>query len=132
MFCSLALLATISALWSITGQHLFLDSLLMAGIGFFIFGPQLLVGLAAAEIVTKRAACTANGFAGCFAYVGAAATGYPLGKIIDLWGWPGFFVTLLVCSAAIVSAWTSACGSPAFSCGKPSCAARGKPATLSA
>ena len=72
----------------------------MGLIGFFIFGPQLLVGLAAAEIVDKKAAGTANGFAGCLAYIGAAMTGYPLGATIDRWGWEGFFWVLLISSVA--------------------------------
>ena len=75
---------------------------LMSSIGFLIFGPQLLVGLAAAEFVDKKAACTANGFAGCFAYLGAAFTGYPLGRIIDFWGWDGFFLVMLICSCICV------------------------------
>lgn len=74
-----------------------LDSFLMGIIGFLIFGPQLLIGLAAAEFVNKKVACTANGFAGLFAYLGAAFTGYPLGKIIDLWNWDGFFIVLIIC-----------------------------------
>lgn len=78
-------------------QHFTLDCLLMGILGFLIFGPQLLVGLASAEFVPKKVACTANGFAGLFAYLGAAFTGYPLGKVIDKWSWPGFFLVLSVC-----------------------------------
>ena len=36
--------------------------------GFFIYGPQALVGIAAANIATKRAAATAGGFCGLFGY----------------------------------------------------------------
>ena len=99
--CALGLLVCISGFWSLPPGQLIAENALMFAIGFLIFGPQILVGLAAAEFVDKKAACTANGFAGCFAYIGAAATGYPLGKVIDLWGWQGFFLALLCCSAAI-------------------------------
>ena len=78
-------------------SSLILDSILMGSIGFLIFGPQLLVGLAASEFVNKQVACSANGFAGLFAYLGAAFTGWPLGKVLDLWSWNGFFITLSVC-----------------------------------
>ena len=78
-------------------QHFTLDCLLMGLLGFLIFGPQLLVGLASSEFVPKKVACTANGFAGLFAYLGAAFTGYPLGKVIDKWSWQGFFLVLSVC-----------------------------------
>ena len=99
IYCSLCLLISIGLFGLLPPGYVILDSVCMSGIGFFIFGPQMLVGLAAAEIVDKKAACTANGFAGCFAYIGAAATGYPLGKIIDIWKWEGFFVVLLISSA---------------------------------
>lgn len=65
--------------------------------GFFIFGPQMLVGVAAAELVEKRAAATANGFVGLFAYAGAAFAGWPLVSAAEKWGWEGFSLTLLVC-----------------------------------
>lgn len=71
---------------------------LMAAIGFFVYGPQMLLGLAAAEYVDKKAACTANGFVSCWAYVGAAATGYPLGLVID-YSWNWYYWILVACSA---------------------------------
>ena len=70
---------------------------LMASIGFFVFGPQMLIGLAAAEYVDKKAACTANGFVGCWSYAGAAVTGYPLGLIID-YSWGAYYWILVACS----------------------------------
>ena len=70
---------------------------LMGSIGFFVFGPQMLIGLAAAEYVDKKAAGTANGFVGCWAYVGAAVTGYPLGLVIDL-SWDYYYWILVACS----------------------------------
>ena len=63
----------------------------MFAIGFAIFGPQMLIGMVAAELSPKQAAATASGFVGCFAYAGAAMAGYPLGAITDRWGWEGFF-----------------------------------------
>jgi MFS transporter, OPA family, sugar phosphate sensor protein UhpC len=70
---------------------------LMASIGFFVFGPQMLIGLAAAEYVDKQAACTANGFVSCWAYIGAAATGYPLGLVVDT-SWNTYYWLLIACS----------------------------------
>lgn len=101
IFCALGLLLTLALFWFVPAGNMLIDMFLLSLLGFLIFGPQLLVGLAAAEFVDKKAACTANGFAGCFAYIGAAATGYPLGKIIDTWHWEGFFASLFLCSAAI-------------------------------
>lgn len=65
-------------------------------IGFFIFGPQMLIGVAAAELSHREAAGTATGFVGLFGYLGAAVSGIPLGMIMDYWGWQGFFITLTI------------------------------------
>jgi len=72
-----------------------LDAILIFMIGFFIFGPQMLIGMAAAELTHKRAAATSSGFAGCFAYLGGAMAGAPLGICAQVWGWSGFFAILL-------------------------------------
>ena len=77
-----------------------LDGAFLFLFGFFIFGPQMLIGMAAAELSHKHAAATATGFAGTFAYLGAAAAGAPLGAITKLWGWDSFLIALAVCSAA--------------------------------
>ncbi len=79
---------------------IFPNSLLQFGaysifaIGFFIFGPQMLIGVAAAELSHREAAGTATGFIGLFGYLGAAASGIPLGYVMEVWGWHGFFITL--------------------------------------
>jgi OPA family sugar phosphate sensor protein UhpC-like MFS transporter len=74
-----------------------LDSSFLFLQGFFIFGPQMLIGIAASELAHKRAAATANGFVGIFAYLGAASAGYPLGKILQTYGWNHYFLVLASC-----------------------------------
>lgn len=76
----------------------FFDSFLLFLIGLLIFGPLILIGIAAAELSHKKAAATATGFIGCIAYLGAATAGYPLGAITQTFGWQGYFVTLTLCS----------------------------------
>ncbi len=100
VFCNLALVLAIYALWYLAPEHLFITTFLLILIGFLVFGPNMLAGLAAAELVSKNAASTSNGFASCFAYLGAAVAGWPLGKVIDMWGWYEFTVVLVVCSVA--------------------------------
>jgi OPA family sugar phosphate sensor protein UhpC-like MFS transporter len=73
-------------------------SALLFVIGVFLFGPQMLVGVAAVERTSKEAAGTASGFAGVFGYVGAAIAGYPFGVLIDAYGWQSFFVVMLIAS----------------------------------
>ena len=74
------------------------DAAILFFLGFFIFGPQMLIGLSAAELSHKKAAATATGFAGCFAYLGSAAAGAPLGALVNAGGWDSYLVTLFVCA----------------------------------
>jgi OPA family sugar phosphate sensor protein UhpC-like MFS transporter len=80
-----------------------LDYALMFAIGFLIFGPQMLIGMAAVELSHKKAAGTSNGFVGWIAYLGAATAGYPISKIAEVWGWHGFFVALGICGGLAVA-----------------------------
>lgn len=89
-----AVIITIIAMWLIPFSHPMIDCLMMFLVGFFIFGPQMLIGIASAELSHKKAAGTATGFAGCFAYLGAAAAGGPLGALTSKFGWEGFFIAL--------------------------------------
>ena len=66
-------------------------------IGFFIFGPQMLIGMAAAELSSKKAAGSATGFVGLFAYLGAAMAGFPTGWLIGKFGWEAFFIGMVFC-----------------------------------
>jgi MFS transporter, OPA family, sugar phosphate sensor protein UhpC len=93
---SFGVIFALLAMWKAPAGMLLLDSFLMFVIGFFIFGPQMLIGVAAAELSHKQAAGTATGFAGCFAYIGAAVAGGPLGMIAKDFGWEGFFVVLTI------------------------------------
>jgi OPA family sugar phosphate sensor protein UhpC-like MFS transporter len=101
-----SILFTFGAIAALLAMHwngidwLFLDIAIIFSIGFFIFGPQMLIGMIAAELPDKKAAATASGFAGCFAYLGAAVAGGPLGALTEKWGWDGFFVILISCGLA--------------------------------
>ena len=97
IFFAFALLAATLFFWWVPQGFGTLDYISVFLIGFFVFGPQMMLGLAAAELAHKKASGTATGFIGLFAYLGAALTGYPLGKITDMWGWNGFFLCMCVC-----------------------------------
>jgi MFS transporter, OPA family, sugar phosphate sensor protein UhpC len=87
-----------------------LNGAIVFSIGFFIFGPQMLIGMAAAEMTHKKAAATSSGFAGCFAYIGAAVAGGPFGMLIHAWGWDAFFAIMCGCGiiaiAMILPLWS--------------------------
>ena len=74
----------------------------MGFIGFFVFGPQMLIGIAAVELSHKKAAATSTGFIGWIGYLGAFVAGGPVGMILDKYGWNSFFIILIFCS--IISA----------------------------
>jgi OPA family sugar phosphate sensor protein UhpC-like MFS transporter len=98
LFSLLVSLAILAFAW-VPEASPFLDSLMLFVIGFLIFGPQMLIGMAAAELSHKKAAATASGFTGTWAYAGAAVAGYPLGLIIQSAGWEGYFIVLAACGA---------------------------------
>lgn len=96
---AIGMLITTVAFWFIPNGFPWLDSAAIFMIGVTTFGPQMLIGVAAAELSHKKAAATSTGFAGCFAYMGAAMAGYPLGKIAQEVGWNGFFIAIVLCCA---------------------------------
>ena len=99
IFTFAAILGVVSLLFVPSGA-VWLSAAMLAVSGFCIFGPQMLIGMVAAEISHKKAAGTATGFVGWFAYIGAAGAGYPLGKIIQELGWNSYFGVLGICAIA--------------------------------
>jgi MFS transporter, OPA family, sugar phosphate sensor protein UhpC len=99
---SMAVIFAIGGLFIVPQDMMVLDYALMFTVGFLIFGPQMLIGMAAAELSHKKAAGTATGFTGWWAYLGAAVAGYPISKVAEKWGWYGFFVALGVCGVMSV------------------------------
>ncbi len=97
-FFALCVTLTVYALWLTPVGGVAIASGIMFLTGFFIFGPQMLIGVAAAELSHKKAAGTATGFIGWFAYFGAAAAGFPFGKISQDYGWEAFIVALTACA----------------------------------
>ncbi len=79
------------------GPH-WIDVAALIMIGFFVYGPIMLIGLHALDLVPKKAAGTAAGFTGFFGYVfGSAVAGTGVGWIADKWGWGGVFGTMIGC-----------------------------------
>jgi OPA family sugar phosphate sensor protein UhpC-like MFS transporter len=101
VICAFGLVFSVLGLWYLPPGSIYLDLTLLALIGAFVFGPQMIIGLAAAEYVDKRASSAANGFTGTLGYFGAAFAGFPIGKMIDTWGWDGFFLAQAICAIAV-------------------------------
>ena len=74
--------------------------------GFFLYGPQALLGVVAANQVTKKAASSAVGLIGLMSYVSVIFTGAGLGWFSDHFGWD--FLFILMSGIAIVGGLTVA------------------------
>ena len=81
-----------------------LDIAMLVGIGFFIYGPVMLIGVHALDLAPKKAAGTAAGFTGLFGYVGGAVgASVIIGAAVDRAGWDaGFALIVGACIAAMV------------------------------
>lgn len=81
-----------------------IDIAALMAIGFLIYGPVMLIGLYALELVPKKAAGTAAGLTGLFGYLGGAVVAnIALGYTVDYFGWDGGFILLTGgCVGAII------------------------------
>ena len=97
LFMGLTLVGLI--VYSLNGQGpLWIDVASLIAIGFFIYGPIMMIGLHALDLVPKKAAGTAAGFTGLFGYFfGSAPSGAGVGWIAEKFGWGGVFSTMVVC-----------------------------------
>lgn len=86
-----------------SGHHWVYDVSLIA-IGFLIYGPVMLIGVHALDLVPKKAAGTAAGLTGLFGYVGGTTIANAgMGVVVDWFGWSGGFIMLLIsCVLSIV------------------------------
>ena len=84
------------------GQPL-IDNLALITIGFLIYGPVMLIGVHALDLVPKKAAGTAAGLTGLFGYLGGALfANIAMGLVVDNFGWDGGFMVLIAsCFGAI-------------------------------
>lgn len=70
--------------------------ILMGIIGFFVYIPQIIVGIISTMISKKSDIGMINGFIGMFGYIGSAIAGIGNGEIIAAYGWRGSFIFFLI------------------------------------
>jgi OPA family glycerol-3-phosphate transporter-like MFS transporter len=102
LFVTLAVLVY----WKNPPGNYLIDQIALIAIGFFIYGPVMLIGVFAIDLVPKNAAGTAAGLTGIFGYLGGAAfANIALGYIVDQWQWNGGFIVIIsACWLAILLA----------------------------
>lgn len=88
--------------WKLNSPSMLVNSLLLCGTGLFVYGPQALIGVMAANLATRRAAATAIGLTGFWGYLSGVLSGWGVGKLADTRGWDPVFE--LFVAAAVVAA----------------------------
>ena len=99
--CMAGAALAIAAFWRMPASAPFAVKLLpFMMIGFFIYGPQALLGVATTQQATPRAAGVAGGFVGIFSYASTILSGIGFGFVAQRWGWDAAYATILAASVA--------------------------------
>ena len=89
-------LIAIFVYWKNPPGNPIVDNLCLVAIGFLIYGPVMMIGLQAADLVPRVATGTATGLTGLFGYLlGSASAGTVMGFLVDNFGWNGGFMALI-------------------------------------
>jgi OPA family glycerol-3-phosphate transporter-like MFS transporter/OPA family sugar phosphate sensor protein UhpC-like MFS transporter len=111
VFCMIGAVAAMFAFWKLPTPSPVAAALLLGTAGFFIYGPQALIGITAANLATKRASATAAGLTGLFGYLSTVVSGWGLGLLVQHAGWDVAFGALLAVGALgtfmFLLAWSS-------------------------
>lgn len=96
MVFMLSLACTLWIFWQLPTDYVILNGLMMVLMGCFVYGPQILAGVASADFASKKAIGTANGLVGTMGYVGSGISGVCVGIISDHWGWSAVFMFFII------------------------------------
>lgn len=100
VFCMIGATLSFAAFWVIpAGAAMWKVLIPFTMVGFFIYGPQGLLGISAANQATKRASATANGILGIFGYASTIISGVGFGYVAQHYGWNGAYITILIMSS---------------------------------
>jgi OPA family glycerol-3-phosphate transporter-like MFS transporter len=93
--------------WKNPPGNIWIDNAALIAIGFLIYGPVMLIGVQALDLVPKKAAGTAAGLTGLFGYMGGALfANIAIGIVVDKWGWDGGFEVIV--AACVLSIFFTA------------------------
>jgi len=110
VFFMLLLIASVGVLFFVPpGQRLLMAGVFTA-IGVFVYGPQMLVAVAAADFASKQASAGAVGLTGLLGYFGATVCGVGTGVFVDRFGWNGalwfYAVSAVLGMLLLATTWT--------------------------
>ncbi|TJZ54928.1 glycerol-3-phosphate transporter [Sphingobacterium olei] len=103
IYMTLTLIA-VFVYWTAPGANQWIVNSSLWAIGFLIYGPVMLIGVQALDLVPKKAAGTAAGLTGLFGYfIGDLLANAALGALVDKSGWDACFEAILfACALAIL------------------------------
>lgn len=100
----IVVLIAVLVYWKNPPGNILIDNIALITIGFLIYGPVMLIGVQALDLVPKKAAGTAAGLTGFFGYLIGTAflANFGIGYIVDNYGWDGGFELIVAaCVLAI-------------------------------
>jgi OPA family glycerol-3-phosphate transporter-like MFS transporter/OPA family sugar phosphate sensor protein UhpC-like MFS transporter len=84
--CVFYMLGSGAAIWffrTYPSSSVIVNASILAVAGFFIYGPQCLIGISAANLATKRAAAASAGLTGLFGYLSTSVSGIGVGWLVS-------------------------------------------------
>lgn len=100
----LALILFLIYFWKTSGQNMFLLTTVTFFVGFFVYGSQVITGVLAADVVSKKAVSSAVGLTGTFGYLASSLfSGAVIGHISHHYGWEACFIIFI--AAALLGAF---------------------------
>jgi len=103
LLCMIPVLAAFAGILITPPGMLWLDLTLFGLIGFFVYPPVMLLGVAGLDFTSKKAVGAGAGFIGLFGYLGRTVQGKGLGWIVDHWGWEPALRAVLGCGLLAVA-----------------------------
>ncbi|MEO6521868.1 MAG: glycerol-3-phosphate transporter [Mucilaginibacter sp.] len=99
----LFILLAVVIYWQAPSGNVWIANTSLILIGFLIYGPVMLIGVQALDLVPKKAAGTAAGLTGFFGYMGGALfANIAIGQVLDHYGWDAsFYVIMAACILSI-------------------------------
>jgi len=112
VFCMLFAGLCAMGFWYLpSGAPIWEATLLLMGTGFFIYGPQALIGIVAAQQATNNAAAMANGFMGIMGYAATTVSGIGIAEISKHFGWNAALLSIagfaIVGMVLFLCAWSA-------------------------
>ncbi|HMV44605.1 MAG TPA: MFS transporter [Leptospiraceae bacterium] len=100
LLCMIPIFFAFAAIYYNPPGNLWIDFTMLGIIGFFVYPPVMLLGVASLDVTSKKAVGTAAGFVGLFGYIGRTAQAKGLGWLANHseYGWNYVLYSILICT----------------------------------